>query len=126
MAEKTAAEKMRLKPGMTAAVLHAPLDVTGRLGVPDGVTVVDDPAAAEFVLVFAETQAEAEKRLRALAPYVGEGTLVWLAYPKGSTAAGRDLSRDTLWAFARTLGLDLVANVAVDEKWSALRLRRAK
>jgi hypothetical protein len=126
MAEKTAAEKMRLKPGMAAAVLHAPLDVMGRLGVPDDVTVVDDPAAADFVLVFAETQAEAEKRLRALAPHVGEGTLVWLAYPKGSKAAGRDLSRDTLWAFARTIGLDLVANVAVDEKWSALRLRRAK
>ena len=102
----------------------------GRLGVPDDVTVVDDPAAAGpagagFLLDFATTQAEAEERLRTLAPFIGEKTLAWLAYPKGSKAAGRDLNRDTIWAFARTIGLTLVTNIAVDETWSALRVRRA-
>ena len=102
----------------------------GRLGVPDDVDVVDDPAAAGpagagFLLDFATTQAEAEARLRALAPFIGEKTVAWLAYPKGSKAAGRDLNRDTIWAFARTIGLTLVTNIAVDETWSALRVRRA-
>lgn len=121
---------MRLKPGTTAALLHVPADVQGRLGVPYDVTVVDDPAAAGpagagFLLAFVTTQAEAEERLVALKPFIGEKTLAWLAYPKGSRAAGRDLDRDTLWAFARTIGLTLVTNVAVDETWSALRVKRS-
>jgi hypothetical protein len=129
VAEKTPAEKMRLKPGVTAVLLHVPPDLRGRLGIPDDVTVIADPAAADpaagFLLDFATTQAEAEERLLALKPFVGEKTVAWLAYPKGSKAAGRDLSRDTIWAFARSIGLTLVTNIAVDETWSALRLKRA-
>lgn len=130
MAEKTPAEKMRLKPGMTAALLHVPAEVQGRLGIPGDVTVVDDPAQAGpdgtgFLLDFATTQAEAEERLRALAPFIGARTVAWLAYPKGSKAAGRDLNRDTIWTFARSVGLTLVTNVAIDETWSGLRVRRA-
>ena len=93
-------------------------------------TVVDDlakagPADAGFLLDFATTQAEAEERLVALAPFVGEKTVVWIAYPKGAKAAGRDVSRDTIWRFAQTIGLTLVANVAIDGTWSALRVKRA-
>ena len=130
MTEKTPAGKMRLKPGMAAALLHVPAELRGRLGVADGVTVVDDlakagPADAGFLLDFATTQAEAEERLVALAPFVGEKTVVWIAYPKGAKAAGRDVSRDTIWRFAQTIGLTLVANVAIDGTWSALRVKRA-
>jgi len=126
--EKTPAGKMRLKPGMAAALLHVPAELRGRLA--DGVTVVDDlakagPADAGFLLDFATTQAEAEERLVALAPFVGEKTVVWIAYPKGAKAAGRDVSRDTIWRFAQTIGLTLVANVAIDGTWSALRVKRA-
>ncbi len=84
MAEKTAAEKMRLKPGMTAAILHAPPGVVEGLGLPDDVTVVGQPETAAFILTFAATQAEAEERVREIAPHVGPDTLAWIAYPKGS------------------------------------------
>jgi len=126
MAEKTAAEKMRVTPGMTAAILHAPPGVVEGLGLPDDVTVVGQPEAAQFILTFAATQAEAEERVNEIALHVGPDTIAWIAYPKGGKAAGRDVSRDTVWAFVRTIGFDLVANVAVDDVWSALRLRQAK
>lgn len=130
MSDKTPAEKIRLKPGMTAALLNVPDEVRSRLGVPDDVVLVDDlaaagPSGAGFLLDFAATQAEAEERLLALKPFIGEKTVAWIAYPKGSRAAGRDLSRDTIWAFVRTIGLTLVTNIALDETWSALRLKRA-
>lgn len=81
--------------------------------------------AAGFLLDFATTQAEAEVRFVALEPFVGEKTVAWLGYPKGSKAAGHDLSRDTIWRFAQTIGLTLVANVAIDETWSAVRFKAA-
>jgi hypothetical protein len=124
--QKTPAAKMRMTPGMSVTLLHAPDGIESLLGIADDVTRVEDPAAADFVLVFARTQAEAEERLSALAPSVGPKTLAWLAYPKGSRAAGHDMSRDTVWRFAETIGLRLVANVAIDETWSALRIRPAE
>ena len=41
----------------------------------------------------------------AAAAAVGPQTVAWLAYPKGSRVAGYDLNRDTIAAFARTVGL---------------------
>jgi hypothetical protein len=122
MADKTPAEKLRLKPGMKAALLHLPEGLQERLGIPAGVTLVGEPPGADFILEFATDQAQAEERLTALRPAVGATTVAWLAYPKGAKAAGRDVSRDTIWAFVKTLGLRLNANVAVDETWSAVRM----
>jgi hypothetical protein len=126
MADKTPAEKLRLKAGMTAALLHVPEDVRGGLGLPDGVAVDDDPAHVDVILDFAATQAEAERRLTALEPHVRDEVVLWFCYPKGSKAAGHDLNRDTVATFARTVGLVAVSNVAVDETWSALRIRRLR
>lgn len=126
MAEKTVAERLRLQPGMTAALLHAPHETAETLGIPSGVTLTDDPAAADFVLLFAESQAEAESRITELAPKLSETTVAWVAYPKGSKAAGYDISRDTVAAFVRTQGLVVVANFSIDAKWSALRVRSLK
>jgi hypothetical protein len=123
MAERTPAEKLGLKAGMTATLLHVPDGLQEHLGVPVGVTLLADPAAADFFLEFAADQAQAEERLTALRPVVGPTTVAWLAYPKGGKAAGRDISRDTIWAFVQTLGMRLVANVAIDGTWSAVRMR---
>jgi hypothetical protein len=120
---KAPSEKMRMKPGMSAALLHVPEDLSERLGIPSDVRVLHDPAEADFILDFATTQAEAEERLVALRPAVGARTIAWLGYPKGSRAAGHDISRDTLFAFVGSIGLTLVANVAIDDTWSAVRLR---
>jgi len=123
MADKTPAEKLRIKPGMRVALLHTPDGVHDRLGLPEDIALTTHPASADFVLDFATTQAQAEERLRDLRPAIGPKTIAWMAYPKGSKAAGYDISRDTIWRFAPTIGLVLNANVAIDEVWSAVRMR---
>jgi hypothetical protein len=126
MPEKTAAEKLRLKPGMSAALMNPPEGVLPSLCMPEGVRMVDDPAGADFVLVFASTQAEAEARVTALSPAITDKTVAWIGYPKGSRSAGHDLNRDTIASFVRTVGLVVNANFSIDEKWSALRVRPLK
>ncbi len=125
MADKTPAEKMHFKPGMSVAALHVPPELEPSLGIPAEAIVAREPAPADFILEFATTQAEAEQRLQVLAPLITQETIGWLCYPKGSKAAGLDISRDTVWEFARTVGLALVANVSVDETWSAVRFKEA-
>jgi hypothetical protein len=126
MADKTVAQKLNIKPEMAVAVLNAPDDMADHLGLPAGVTVIADPAQADFLLLFVASQAEAESRVAALAPQVSEGAVAWIAYPKGSRAAGHDLNRDTIADFVRTVGLVVVANFSIDERWSALRVRPLK
>lgn len=126
MPEKTVAQKLSVKPGMAVALLDAPQGMADRLGMPADVTVVGDPAQADFVLLFVASQADAESRVAAVAPHVSEGTVAWVAYPKGSKAAGHDLNRDMIASFVRTVGLVVVANFSIDARWSALRVRRLK
>ena len=123
MAEKTAPEKLRLKPGMRAALLNVPAELAGVLALPADVVLVDDPSQADFLLDFATTQAQAEQRLAALQAVVTAETLAWLGYPKGSKAAGLDVSRDTIAGSARQVNLVVVAIVALNEAWSAVRIR---
>ena len=120
MPDKSPAEKLKFKPGMTAAVLCAPAGV--ELGLPPGVAS-EDANGADFILVFAATQAEAQARVTAIAPFVGEKTVAWIAYPKGSKAKGLDISRDTIWPFVRSVGLIVNANFSIDATWSAVRVR---
>lgn len=47
-----------------------------------------------------------------------------MAYPKGSTKGGLDINRDVIWKYARTLGLEGMALIAVDGTWSTMRLKQ--
>ena len=123
MSDKSASEKMRLKPGMRAAFSRVPPDLESALGVPEGVIAATDPSGADFVLQFATTQAEADELLASLQPHVGTKTIAWIAYPKGSKGSGYDLNRDTVAGSARGVGLVVCAAVAIDQKWSALPVR---
>jgi hypothetical protein len=123
MAEKPVAEKLKLKPGMSAAVLFAPEGV--ELGIPADAPNVD-PDEADFILVFAGNQAEAEERIRAVAPSIRATTVTWFAYPKGAKAKGLDISRDTIGRFVPSVGLIVNANFAIDDTWSAVRVRPLK
>lgn len=125
MPDRTPAEKLRLKPGMTAAILHQPTELDGVLGVPEGVRLTADPSEADFILDFASTLAEANERLAELSPAVRPKTVTWMGYPKGSKAKGYDLNRDSVAAAAAEVGLIVNANFSIDEKWSALRMRPA-
>jgi hypothetical protein len=123
MAEKSVAEKAHVKPGAKIAVVNRVPGIVDSLGLPEGVTFVD-PAEADLVFVFVRSQAELEQHMPPVAEALGSATL-WVFYPKGSKAAGHDVSRDTIWALAESLGLKPVGLVSVDEVWSMFRLRRA-
>lgn len=123
MPDRTIAEKLKYTPGMKAALIHPPSGVD--LGVPRS-ALVANPAEADFVVLFAETQPQAEAEATTLAASIQPDTVAWIGYPKGAKAAGLDISRDTVANFVRTVGLVVNANFSIDEKWSALRVRPLK
>lgn len=80
--------------------------------------------AGSVVVVFTETRSRFDERGPLLAAAAAAAARCWVAYPKlrRSSPAG-DLTRDVVRAAAADLGLRPVAQVAVDDVWSALRLR---
>lgn len=123
MPEKSVAQKARVKPDTTIAVVNRVPGVVESLGLPRDVAFVK-PAQAQLVFLFARTQAELEKKMPAAAAALGTGAALWVFFRKGSKDAGLDMNRDSVWAVAETLGLRPLGIVSVDDAWSAFRLRR--
>ena len=124
MTEKTVAEKARIAPGTTIAVLNRVPGVVESLGLPGDVTSVD-PGEAQLVFLFVNTRAELEALLPPAVTALAPGAAIWVFYRKGSKAAGLDMNRDSLWAVAERMGLRPLGLVSVDDTWSAFRLRPA-
>jgi len=124
VADKTVAQKARVKPGATIAVINRVPSIVESLGLPDDVTFVK-PAAAQLVFLFARTRAELEAKMPRAVAALKPGSAIWVFFRKGSRDAGLDMNRDTVWAVAEALDMRPLGLVGVNEIWSAFRLRRA-
>lgn len=122
MAEKTPSEKMLMRPGRTIRYVNAPADLPAVLSKdPDPAPAAD--ALADIILLFANHRAELEALLPPLRAQVAPDGMVWVAYHKGTSPVKTDINRDSIWKYARTIGFDAVSQVAINEDWSAMRLK---
>lgn len=124
MSEKTVAQKARVKPGTTIAVINRVPGIVQSLGLPEGVAFVT-PAKAKLVFLFVRSRAELEAQLPPAVAALGPASAIWVFFRKGSRGAGLDMNRNTVWAVAERLDMRPLGLVSVNESWSAFRLRRA-
>jgi len=125
MPEKSVAEKARIKPDATIAVLNRVAGVVESLGLPEGVRFVE-PDEASLVFLFVSTRAELEAMMPPAVADLAPGAAIWVFFRKGSMGAGLDMNRDSVWAIAEELDMRPLGIVGVDATWSAFRLRPAK
>ena len=116
---KTIAEKLLIKPNSTVWVSH-PAHLPLLTPMPDGVREADNPATASAAIVFADDAASARELMEKHAEDLKQPPAVWVAYPKGNKA---DINRDTLWPIVADYDMRPCGQVAIDERWSALRFR---
>jgi hypothetical protein len=124
MPGKTVAQKARLKPGTSIAVLNPAPGIVESLGLPPDTSFVE-PDNAQLVLLFVNTRTELETSMPSAVAVLAPGAMIWVFYRKGSRAAGLDMSRDSVWAIAEQLGLRPLGLLSIDETWTAFRLRPA-
>ncbi|HEX3665559.1 MAG TPA: hypothetical protein VHU23_10040 [Rhizomicrobium sp.] len=118
MSDKPIAERLQVRNGRMLAIMGAPPDVDRSIG-----TVRAKPAQADVLLAFAKNNAELNKRIPQLlgAPATA---ILWLAYPKLTSSLAGNLNREAVRKCAAAQGLDTVSQIAIDEDWSAMRLKR--
>ena len=128
MSEKTIAQKMLIKPGHTVWVINPPagyLEGPGALP-PGAISVATAEAPVDVIQIFVRNRQELEAQLPALKSLLKPTGLLWVCYTKGTSKKYKtDIHRDSINAYAASLGLVGVAMIALDEDWSALRLKLA-
>lgn len=121
------AKKLKLKPGVQAAVIGGAPGYVELLGPPVGTAIretLDGPV--DWVQVFVRTSADLAEILPSLTAALDPNALVWLSYPKGSSKIQTDLSRDRGWDALADGPLMWISLVSIDETWSAFSLRPYK
>ncbi|NLG28496.1 MAG: hypothetical protein GX557_11340 [Chloroflexi bacterium] len=126
MSDRPIAAKLRLKPGRLLLV-QAPAGYAERLQpLPEGLSLVTESAGpVQAIQLFVADRAALEKELPRLKPLLAPGGMLWVCYHKGTSRVATDINRDSIWAYARSIGMDAVAQVAIDDDWSAMRLKVA-
>ncbi|SDN41817.1 hypothetical protein SAMN04487897_102851 [Paenibacillus sp. yr247] len=111
-------KKLRYKQGR-ALVLYAPEGY--ELGVEEP---VEPNGTYDFVQLFVNNAAEVAEWTPKAIPYLNDDALFWITFPKQISKVKTDINRDILFTLVQEItDYRPVSNVAVDDKWSALRLR---
>ena len=125
MPDKTIAQKLAVKEDSHIFIVNAPRGYKSKLGaLPKNARLVAAPTqAVDVIQVFVASRKELEAHLPKLKPLLTPRGILWVTYPKGTSKTKTDINRDNIRAYARSLGLEAVAIFAVDDEWSALRLK---
>jgi len=78
----------------------------------------------DFALIFAFSQKQLQEILKEVVPALHAEAKFWVAYPKATSKIASDLCRDTSWDFVAAHGYETVRIIAVDNLWSAVRLKK--
>jgi len=125
ISESLLAKKLKLKPGLKAAVLNAPDSYLKELKHDSEISTKLN-GKFDWIQIFAKNK----KELASLAPKAAAAlkpdSILWLSFPKGSSKIQTDLTRDKGWEILQTLNLKWITLVSVNENWSAFALRLYK
>jgi len=125
MIENSLVKKVRIKPIQKIAVLNSPPGYLSSLGdLPDGV-VLDEELNGMYDLIhaFFKQMSVMDAQIVELKSALVEYGILWISYPKQSAKQHTDLNRDILRESLLNQGLKGVAQISIDDTWSALRIK---
>jgi len=104
-------------------VINAPAELEEEFKVLGFATSFDKKVKSTDTLVFVNNNKEyldfLNKKLASIEP----DSVLWFAYPKGSSGIKTDINRDTLRVTGEEFGITTVTAISINDTWSALRFR---
>ena len=116
-------KRLQIKADQRICIVNAPTDFTDTLGeLPEGVSVQTVPSAdLDLALLFAHNSTELNQYGPDVIGSTKKDGLLWFVYPKKSSGIDTDLTRDKGWAIVSKAGYRAIAQISIDETWSAVR-----
>jgi len=126
MSEKSVIQRLFIRPGNKVLLINPPEGYPAKISeLPEGAMLLSVPdQPVDVIQVFVANRAELETQLPRLKELLASKARLWVTYHKGSSRVKTDINRDTINAYARSIGLIGVAMISIDEDWSALRLKK--
>jgi len=112
-------KKMKVRPSCAATAINAPSNYP----MEKDFNWVDR-GRADFVHVFVDSRDQFTALFPQAKAAFKEDGLFWVSYPKSTGKKTYDINRDSLWGLLMAAGFHPVSQVALDEEWSALRVKR--
>jgi len=125
MTDRPLTERLGLKGQLRALILNAPKGYRTLLGpLPPDITVNTKPSGRyDFVHLFVANKTELATLGPSALAAVKPMAIFWISYPKQGGGLETDITRDHGWDLVSDAGFETVAQVAVNDIWSALRFR---
>jgi hypothetical protein len=116
------AKKLKLKPGLKAAVVRAPANYLQELQHD---AVISNALRGKFdwIQIFVKNKAELDDLAPKAANALKPESVLWITFPKGISKIQTDLTRDKGWEEVQKLNLKWINLVSIDETWSAFSMR---
>lgn len=123
--------KLQFKNQSPVLILQAPPEFQPVIAYWKKLAVIDTAIHKKtryaFAIGFVQSSADVKKFGVPMAKQMAEDGIFWMAYPKKTSKKyAASISRDEGWGALGELGLEGVRMVAVDEDWSAFRLRKTE
>ncbi len=113
--------KLRYQPNLKGAVLNAPEPIEEEFKKLGFVTTLT--GKPRFAILFVKDKHDVETGVKMTIDHVEYDSIFWIAYPKGTSSIKTDINRDKLWDLLKPYGYRPVSMIAIDNDWSAMRVR---
>jgi len=113
----------KLKFKDSGVILNAPPAIEKAFVKLDFTTSFDKKAKSANTLVFINNNKEYLSFLKKDLKSIEPDSVLWFAYPKGTSKIKTDINRDTIRVTGEEFGITTVTAVSIDDTWSALRFR---
>jgi hypothetical protein len=125
---KSLIDKLGWKDGSKAIVIAPPANYDDLVAGADIARKKTSPTSGsfDFIHLFVKDAATLARDLPKLEPRLAEGGMIWVSWPKKTSALFRDLTEGGIRKVCLPLGLVDVKVCAVDADWSGLKLYRRK
>ncbi len=119
------AKKLKMKPGSTWLLFNAPANYPALLDpLPQNIIIKYKPdGELDGAQVFVKSTAELIASLQVVAKLLKREAVFWIMYPKKNSGVESDLEMMSNWDVCKKYGLRPVASAAIDQTWTALRLK---
>lgn len=120
-------DKLGIKRGARMRLVSAPDNFSGLLGtMPEGARIISS-GPLDFSILFVKEKSQLVKGFPRLRDRLESNGMLWVAWPKKTSAEKTDLTEGVVRTVGLELGLVDVKVCAIDATWSGLKfVRRLK
>ena len=118
-------KKIRVKGDSLILIINAPKTYTELVATLkfDTEMEISKLGKYDFIQIFVYQKSELEQLVNKYSVLGKYDCLLWFCYPKVGGMIKSDLNRNEIWKIVDQIGMKCVTQIAIDETWSALRIR---